>query len=220
MSNRQILDPVEATFHDLRGAVYAADGHAAMSAIERRPDLHTLHYVGDGLRLALAQGVTGAARRAGEHIAALRNRDLDGDEDLAIELEAALGPMCRTNSPASTDSCELLARPHLNATIGGPRGSIDNPGRLWLYLAMRQVKIAELKNRLSEHLRAVENGAEVVVMDRNRPIARIVPLPPPGRRVRLLQPSRNFPDIRDRRRTRTGWQVTSTELLLEERRKR
>lgn len=85
---------------------------------------------------------------------------------------------------------------------------------------MRQVKIAELKNRLSEHLRAVENGAEVVVMDRNRPIARIVPLPLPGRRIRLLQPSRNFPDIRDRRRTRAGWQVTSTELLLEERRDR
>jgi len=91
MSNRPILDPVEATFRDLRGAVYAADGHAAMAAIERRPDLHTLQYVGDGLRLALAQGVTGAARRAGQHIAALRNRDLDGDEDLAIELEAALG---------------------------------------------------------------------------------------------------------------------------------
>jgi len=85
---------------------------------------------------------------------------------------------------------------------------------------MRQVKIAELKNRLSEHLRAVENGAEVVVMDRNRPIARIVPLPPPGRRIRLIQPSRNFPDIRDRRRTRAGWQVPSTELLLEERRER
>ena len=101
-----------------------------------------------------------------------------------------------------------------------PRGSIDNPGRLWLYLAMRQVKIAELKNRLSEHLRAVENGAEVIVMDRNRPIARIVPLPPPGRRIRLLQPSRNSPEIRDRRRSRAGWQVTSTELLLEERQER
>lgn len=52
MSNRRILDPVEATFRDLRGAVYAADGHAAMSAIELRPDLHALQYVGDGLRLA------------------------------------------------------------------------------------------------------------------------------------------------------------------------
>jgi len=91
MSNRPILDPVEAAFRDLRGAVYVADGRAAVTAIERRPDLDTLQYVGDGLRLGLAQGVTGAARRAEQQIAALRNRDLDGDEDLAIELEAMLG---------------------------------------------------------------------------------------------------------------------------------
>ncbi len=91
MSNRPIPDPVEATFRDLRGALYTGDGRAAMAAIERRLDLETLQYVGDGLRLALAQNVTGAAQQAGEHITALRNRDLDGDEDLAIELEAALG---------------------------------------------------------------------------------------------------------------------------------
>lgn len=91
MSNRPIPDPVEATFRDLRGAVYTGDGPGAMTAIEHRPDLDTLQFVGDGLRLALAQGVTGAARRAGEQIAALRNRDLEGDEDLAIELEAMLG---------------------------------------------------------------------------------------------------------------------------------
>jgi hypothetical protein len=91
MSNRPIPDPLEAAFRDLRGAVYTGDGRAAMAAIERRSDLDTLQYVGDGLRLGLAQGVTGTALRAGEHIAALRNRDLDGDEDLAIELEAVLG---------------------------------------------------------------------------------------------------------------------------------
>jgi len=85
---------------------------------------------------------------------------------------------------------------------------------------MRQVRIAELKNRLSEHLRAVENGAEVVVMDRNRAIARIVPMPGPGEHVRLIEPRRPFPEIRDRRRTHAGWQVSSTELLLEERRDR
>ena len=85
---------------------------------------------------------------------------------------------------------------------------------------MKQVRIAELKDRLSEHLRAVENGAEVVVMDRNRAIARIVPLPAPGRHVRLLPPSRVFPEIRDRRRRRADWPVRSTDLLLEERRDR
>jgi len=91
MSNRPIPDPVEAAFRDLRGAVYTGDGCAAMAAIERRSDLDTLQYIGDGLRLALARDVTGAAQQAGEHITALRDRDLDGDEDLAIELEAMLG---------------------------------------------------------------------------------------------------------------------------------
>jgi prevent-host-death family protein len=43
---------------------------------------------------------------------------------------------------------------------------------------MKTVKIAELKDRLSEHLRAVERGAvaEVIVTDRNRPVARILPV--------------------------------------------
>lgn len=91
MSNRSLPDPVEATFRDLRGALYRGDGHAAMAAIERRPDLDTLQYVGDGLLLALAQGITGATERARGHIAALRDRDLGGDDDLALELEAMLG---------------------------------------------------------------------------------------------------------------------------------
>lgn len=82
---------------------------------------------------------------------------------------------------------------------------------------MRHVKIAELKDRLSENLRAVEGGDVVVVMDRNRAIARIVPLPPAGRQVRLLPPRRGFAEVRDRRRGRAGWSMTSTELLLEER---
>ena len=89
---------------------------------------------------------------------------------------------------------------------------------MWLYLAMQKVRIAELKDRLSEHLRAVEQGGEVVVLDRNRPIARIVPMPPSGRQVRLIPPNGSLARIRDRRRKRSGWRITSTELLLEERR--
>jgi prevent-host-death family protein len=37
------------------------------------------------------------------------------------------------------------------------------------------VGIAELKGRLSEYLRAVRRGAEVVIKDRETPIARLVP---------------------------------------------
>lgn len=85
---------------------------------------------------------------------------------------------------------------------------------------MRYVKIAELKDRLSEHLRAVEKGAEVIVTDRERPIARIVPLTKSGKSLRFLAPRYDFEKIRDRRRVRAGWKITSTELLLEERQDR
>lgn len=39
----------------------------------------------------------------------------------------------------------------------------------------RSVNIAELKNRLSAYLDQVRQGEEIVVRDRRRPIARIVP---------------------------------------------
>lgn len=41
---------------------------------------------------------------------------------------------------------------------------------------MQEVKIAELKARLSHYLRLAESGEEVVVKDRDRPIVRMVPL--------------------------------------------
>lgn len=84
-------DRVEAAFRDLRGAIYTGDGRAAALAIGREPQLDTLQYVGDGLRLALVQGMTGAARQAERHVGALRERGLDGDEDLALDLDALLG---------------------------------------------------------------------------------------------------------------------------------
>lgn len=41
---------------------------------------------------------------------------------------------------------------------------------------MRSVKIADLKNNLSQYLSEVRSGAEVLIKDRNKPIAKIVPL--------------------------------------------
>lgn len=40
---------------------------------------------------------------------------------------------------------------------------------------MKGVGIADLKARLSEHLRAVRRGRTITVLDRNVPVARIVP---------------------------------------------
>jgi prevent-host-death family protein len=82
---------------------------------------------------------------------------------------------------------------------------------------MRSVRIAELKSRLSEYLRAVRNGETIAVLDRETPVAQIVPVrerlalrirkpaagaPPPGR-VKLPKPLKLDIDIVD--------------LLLEER---
>ena len=40
---------------------------------------------------------------------------------------------------------------------------------------MRSVKIADLKNNLSRHLLHVRAGGDLVVLDRNTPVARVVP---------------------------------------------
>ncbi len=85
---------------------------------------------------------------------------------------------------------------------------------------MKTVKIAELKNHLSEHLRAVEAGAELVVTDRDRPIARIVPHRRSDKRVRVTRPTRSFSTLRGKRYTPARWRINSTEILLEERQQR
>ena len=42
-------------------------------------------------------------------------------------------------------------------------------------MVMTTVRIAELKARLSEHLRSVRKGRTLTVLDRDTPVARIVP---------------------------------------------
>ena len=86
-------------------------------------------------------------------------------------------------------------------------------------MAMKPVEIAELKDQLSKHLQAVEAGAELEVTDRDRPIARIVPIRAAAQAS--IQPARKpFKAIR----TRTYWPaeqaVDSTTLLLQERQER
>ena len=82
---------------------------------------------------------------------------------------------------------------------------------------MKSVRIAELKSRLSEYLRAVRNGETIAVLDRDTPVAQIVPVregvalrirkpaagTPPPNRVKLPKPLKLNIDIVD--------------LLLEER---
>lgn len=84
-------------------------------------------------------------------------------------------------------------------------------------VTMRQVGIAELKSRLSEYLRAVRRGETISVLDRDTPVAQIVPVrqksalrirkptpgTPPPNRVQLPKPMTLKMDV--------------VELLMEER---
>jgi prevent-host-death family protein len=45
---------------------------------------------------------------------------------------------------------------------------------------MNTVKIADLKSRLSEHLRKVRAGRSMTILDRDHPIARLVPIEKTG----------------------------------------
>lgn len=82
---------------------------------------------------------------------------------------------------------------------------------------MKQVRIAELKARLSHYLRAVRRGETIAVLDRETPVAHLVPVDgrlvlrvrqpspgtPPPNRVRLPKPAKVNLDV--------------VQLLLEER---
>jgi prevent-host-death family protein len=60
------------------------------------------------------------------------------------------------------------------------------------------VSIAEAKNRLSELIRAVEGGENVVITRHGKPVAQITPPPPERRQVRLG-------GMKDRIRLMPGW---------------
>jgi len=61
---------------------------------------------------------------------------------------------------------------------------------------MTKVGIADLKAKLSEHLRTVKRGEEVTVYDRNEPIARIVPFTSRGALI-VREPAREYKSFRD-----------------------
>ena len=84
---------------------------------------------------------------------------------------------------------------------------------------MRKVRIAELKAHLSAHLKAVRKGQTVTVMDRETPIARIVPYregEAPRLRVRLPRRKLHATPLPPPLPVR----VDSLRALLEERRDR
>jgi prevent-host-death family protein len=64
-------------------------------------------------------------------------------------------------------------------------------------VVMKQVRIADLKARLSEHLRGVRKGQPVTILDRDTPIARIVPYSNDAREVLIRHPRRGSSKLRN-----------------------
>jgi prevent-host-death family protein len=88
---------------------------------------------------------------------------------------------------------------------------------MWPDVAMKRVKIADLKNHLSQHLRAVERGEEIEVTDRHRPIVRLVPTRTAVPQIHIIPAKRPFAEVRTRRYPRAHRRANSLQLLLEER---
>lgn len=87
-------------------------------------------------------------------------------------------------------------------------------------MAMKRVGVAELKDQLSRHLRAVEAGEVIEVTDHARPIVLMTPIRREGEPVTLRPAARPFVALRDRRFEPIGLPVSSTDLLIEDRRRR
>jgi prevent-host-death family protein len=80
---------------------------------------------------------------------------------------------------------------------------------------MKRSSVSYLKAHLSAELRAVQAGETVVVMDRNHPVARLVPLAESGG-IEVREPLRSFGFQRPAPLVSGG----SLEALLEDRERR
>lgn len=84
-------------------------------------------------------------------------------------------------------------------------------------MVMKQVRIAELKAKLSEYLHAVRRGETVAVFDRETPVAHIVPVRTSSAlRIRTPAPG-SPPPNRVRVPKRAKLAIDVVDLLLEER---
>ena len=81
---------------------------------------------------------------------------------------------------------------------------------------MSNVGIAELKARLSEHLRTVRNGGTLTVLDRDTPIARIVPYA--AQPLEIRRAKRRLRDLK--LPPKPAKRTDSVALLLEDRHRR
>ncbi len=83
-------------------------------------------------------------------------------------------------------------------------------------VVMSDVRIADLKARLSEHLRSVRNGGTLTVLDRDTPVARIIPYT--AQPLEMRKAKRRLRDLR--LPPRPSKRTDSVAVLVEDRRRR
>lgn len=81
---------------------------------------------------------------------------------------------------------------------------------------MSDVRIADLKARLSEHLRSVRNGGTLTVLDRDTPVARIIPFA--SQPLEIRKAKRQLRDLKLPRKP--ARRTDSLALLVDDRRRR
>jgi antitoxin (DNA-binding transcriptional repressor) of toxin-antitoxin stability system len=81
---------------------------------------------------------------------------------------------------------------------------------------MSDVRIADLKARLSQHLRSVRNGGTLTVLDRDTPVALIVPYV--AQPLEIRKAKRRFRDLK--LPPKPSKCTDSVALLVEDRRRR
>jgi prevent-host-death family protein len=58
-----------------------------------------------------------------------------------------------------------------------------------------QVRIAEFKNHLSRYLRAAQRGREIIIKDRDTPIARLLPIEKPSSKLEIRPATGSLRDL-------------------------
>jgi prevent-host-death family protein len=83
--------------------------------------------------------------------------------------------------------------------------------------SMKKAKVSELKARLSSYLADVRNGDTLVVCDRATPIAWLVPIEGNAGDLKVCEPEKPIPDLKEIRPVRLRRRVDALKILKETR---